>query len=54
MIVVSDTSPISNLFLVGYLSIVQKIYNRVVIPQAVADELSTIDHLQPKILLSDC
>lgn len=40
MIVVSDTSPLSNLALVGYLWLLQNIYSIVIIPQAVADELA--------------
>ena len=39
MIIVSDTSPLSNLAIVGYLSLLQQIYNKVIIPQAVAEEL---------------
>jgi predicted nucleic acid-binding protein len=39
MIVVSDTSPLSNLAIVGYLSILKQIYNQVIIPQGVAEEL---------------
>ena len=39
MLVVSDTSPISNLALVDRLSLLKEIYTTVVIPQAVADEL---------------
>jgi predicted nucleic acid-binding protein len=40
MIVVSDTSPLSNLALVDGLFLLREIYNTVVIPQAVAKELS--------------
>jgi uncharacterized protein len=40
MIVVSDTSPLSNLALVDGLFLLGEIYNTVVIPQAVAEELS--------------
>jgi hypothetical protein len=40
MIVVSDTSPLSNLALVDSLFLLREIYNTVVIPQAVAEELS--------------
>jgi uncharacterized protein len=40
MIVVSDTSPLSNLALVDGLFLLREIYNTVVIPQAVAEELS--------------
>jgi predicted nucleic acid-binding protein len=39
MIIVSDTSPLSNLAIVGCLSLLQQIYNKVIIPQAVAEEL---------------
>ena len=39
-IVVSDTSPLSNLALVDVLFLLKEIYNTVVIPQAVAEELS--------------
>lgn len=39
MIVVSDTSPLSSLAIVGCLSLLQQIYNKVIIPQGVADEL---------------
>jgi len=41
MIIVSDTSPLSNLAIVGYLSLLQQIYNKVIIPQAVAEELKS-------------
>lgn len=40
MIIVSDTSPLSNLALVNGLFLLREIYNTVVIPQAVADERS--------------
>ncbi len=40
MIVVSDTSPLSNLAIVGRLSLLREIYNTVIIPQAVAEELA--------------
>lgn len=39
MIVVSNTSPISGLAIVNYLSLLQQIYEQVFIPPAVADEL---------------
>lgn len=39
MIVVSDTSPLSGLAIVGYLPLLQQLYERVLIPSAVADEL---------------
>jgi predicted nucleic acid-binding protein len=40
MIVVSDTSPICYLLLIDQISILQELYDVVVIPQAVADELN--------------
>ena len=39
MIVVGDTSVISNLFLVGHLDILESLFHSVVIPQKVQDEL---------------
>ncbi|MBC1196929.1 DUF3368 domain-containing protein [Microcystis aeruginosa BLCCF158] len=39
MITVSNTSPISNLAKVGQLSLMQKIYGRIIIPSAVQEEL---------------
>ncbi|MBN3896321.1 MAG: DUF3368 domain-containing protein [Nostoc sp. NOS(2021)] len=40
MIVVSDTSPLSSLAIVGYISLLPEIYNTVIIPEAVANELA--------------
>lgn len=40
MIIVSDTSPLSGLAIVGYLSLLQELYELVLIPQAVANELA--------------
>jgi len=42
MIVVSDTSPISNLALVGNLDILQQLYGSIVIPQAVVQEIAAV------------
>lgn len=39
MIIVSDTSPLSNLAIVGCLSLLEQIYTQVIIPQGVAEEL---------------
>jgi predicted nucleic acid-binding protein len=39
MIVVSDTSPISNLFVIGRLDLLREIYQQIIVPQAVYDEL---------------
>jgi uncharacterized protein len=43
MLVVSDTSPITNLFRIGQLDILQLVYTQIVIPKAVYDELSEIE-----------
>ncbi len=40
VIVVSDTSPIVNLAAVGRLDLLQQLYNQVVVPQAVHDEIN--------------
>ena len=39
MVVVSDTSPISGLYRIGYLHLLQLLYREVVIPNAVFEEL---------------
>jgi len=43
MIIVSDTSPLSNLALVDGLFLLKEIYQTVIIPQAVAEELSNAE-----------
>lgn len=40
MIVVSDTSPICYLLLIDYIRVLQELYDVVIIPQTVADELN--------------
>ena len=40
MIVVSDTSPITNLAAVGYLDLLRALYDTIVIPQAVYQEMT--------------
>ena len=49
MIIISDTSPITNLYQVGQLSLLQQLYGRVIIPPAVWDELSSLTE-QAKLL----
>ncbi len=39
MVIVSDTSPISNLFLINKLGLLHKFYGRIIIPNAVMTEL---------------
>jgi len=39
MIIISDTSPLNYLVLIGHVEIVRELYGRVIIPQAVYDEL---------------
>lgn len=44
MIVVCDTTPISELAKVNYLNLLPKLFGRVIIPQGVHDELMTGNH----------
>jgi len=39
MIIVSDTSPLNYLVLIGHIEILEKLFARVIIPQAVFDEM---------------
>ena len=39
MIVVSDTTAVSNLVQIGHLELLKKIYSRIIIPKGVHDEL---------------
>jgi predicted nucleic acid-binding protein len=50
MIIVSNTSPISNLLIIGEISLLQRIYPTILIPPAVYSELNRLPILQPKIL----
>lgn len=43
MIVVSDTSPISNLLLINRIELLPALYERVIIPRSVLDELRAVD-----------
>lgn len=43
MIIVSDTSPICYLLLIEKIDILPALYNVIIIPKAVADELSSIN-----------
>lgn len=43
MIVVADTSPINYLLLIGHIDLLPRLYQRVIIPSAVAVELSATD-----------
>jgi len=49
MIIVSDTSPLNGLAIVGYLPLLEQIYGRVLIPPAVADELARGGKDDPRI-----
>lgn len=42
MIIVSNTSPINNLAAAGYLSLLEQLYGKIVIPTAVSQELSAV------------
>lgn len=43
MIVVSDTSPVMNLAAVAQLNLLEQLYGKVFIPEAVLHELSDVD-----------
>lgn len=47
MIVVSDTSPITNLASIGQLDLLQKLYTHIFIPTAFYNEMATIDKIVP-------
>jgi predicted nucleic acid-binding protein len=47
VIVVSDTSPITNLAPIGLLHLLESLYEQVVIPQAVYDEMAGLDQVVP-------
>ena len=40
MIVVSNTSPMTNLAAIGHLDLLRKLFGRIVVPHAVIDELT--------------
>lgn len=50
MVIVSNTSPISNLLIIGESSLLQQIYPKILIPPAVHTELTRLAILQSKIL----
>ena len=45
MIIVSDTSPVSNLILIGRLDILQRMFSEVVVPPAVDKEIRALEQL---------
>ncbi len=53
MIVVSDTSPLSNLLIIGRLGLLRSIFGRVLIPTAVAAELDVIEIHRRDLLKQD-
>lgn len=44
MIVISDTSPITNLLRIGQLELLQSVYGNIIIPQSVYNELCQLEH----------
>ncbi|MBF2017609.1 MAG: DUF3368 domain-containing protein [Rivularia sp. T60_A2020_040] len=50
MIIVSDTSPISNLAAIGQLKLLQQLYGNVVIPKAVYQEILNSGDTDPAVL----
>ncbi|MFM9903884.1 MAG: DUF3368 domain-containing protein [Pyrinomonadaceae bacterium] len=53
MIVVSDTSPLSNLLIIGRLDLLRSIFGTVLIPSAVAAELKVIESHRRLLLAQD-
>jgi len=49
VIIVSDTSPLMNLAVVGQLQLLQQLYDTVIIPGAVWNELSTLSSQHPEV-----
>lgn len=47
MIVVSDTSPITNLAAIGQLDLLRQLYTTIIIPVAVYNEMVAVDRLVP-------
>ncbi|BAY39477.1 hypothetical protein NIES2111_38530 [Nostoc sp. NIES-2111] len=47
MIIVSDTSPITNLAAIGQLDLLRQLYSSVTIPKAVYDEMVSLDKVVP-------
>lgn len=47
MIVVSDTSPITNLAAIGQLDLLRQLYKTIIIPQAVYDEMVAVNKIVP-------
>jgi uncharacterized protein len=47
VIVVSDTSPITNLAAIGQLDLLQQLYATIIIPLAVYDEMVTVGKVVP-------
>jgi len=43
MIIISDTSPISNLLLIGQLSLLKVLYGQLIIPDAVFQEIKALE-----------
>ncbi len=47
MTIVSNTSPITNLAAVGQLNLLQQLYDNIIIPQAVYDEMASLGYTVP-------
>lgn len=49
MIIISDTSPITNLAAIGQLDLLRQLYSRVIILQAVYHEMVSVDKVDAEI-----
>lgn len=52
MIVVSDTSPITNLAAIGQLDLLRQLYQKVIIPEVVYHELTAVGGQHPGAIVS--
>lgn len=51
MLVVSDTTPLISFLKIGHIDLLEKLFGKVFIPQAVYNELTALDHLGGLIFL---
>ena len=53
MIVVSDTSPITNLLKIGKINLLQEIFEDIIIPEGVYEELARIPNQKKQLVRLD-
>ena len=50
MIIVSNTTPLSELAKVGQLDLLQKLFGKIIIPQEVYNEVTTVNHREASVV----